>query len=120
MTMANKPSRDKRSIAPAAPTCELTTFSTCAAGYFAGKHMSEVLAGAMPGIPVQAMHEDASPDAAFVSHSELKNSLMSHQRYRNYTPFMEAEFGRVAGYRLYHRSAQVVRLLHLRQRSESD
>lgn len=95
MTMANKPSRDKRSIAPAAPTCELTTFSTCAAGYFAGKHMSEVLAGAMPGIPVQAMHEDASPDAAFVSHSELKNSLMSHQRYRNYTPFMEAEFGRV-------------------------
>ncbi|MHC6157715.1 autotransporter outer membrane beta-barrel domain-containing protein [Bradyrhizobium elkanii] len=60
-------------------------------GYFAGKHVSEVLAGAMPGIPVRAMSEDGRRDVPFVSHSELKNSQMSHQGYQNYTALLEAE-----------------------------
>lgn len=60
-----------------------------------GPHIREVLAGGLPGVPVKMLYEtvegDFGVDNNYMSHIELKNSMMSHQNYRNYAVFMEAE-----------------------------
>lgn len=64
-------------------------------GMLVGTHISEALAGAMLGVPVRMLSTDvngvAFVDDNYMSHIELKNGMMSHQNYRNYTGFMEAE-----------------------------
>lgn len=60
-----------------------------------GAHINEVLAGGLPGIPLSMMGAKPDgfsyPDDNYMSHIELKNSMMSHQNFRNYMGFMEAE-----------------------------
>lgn len=53
---------------------------------FQGEHVAEVM-GDGEGLPVNGYEGDD----AELSHIELEHSLMSHQNYRNYTTFMEAE-----------------------------
>ncbi|WP_454003497.1 autotransporter outer membrane beta-barrel domain-containing protein [Alcaligenes sp. Marseille-Q7550] len=64
-------------------------------GYFTGQHVQEVLDGAMPGVPVSILINHNAPQAGvdtnYLSNIELRNGLTSHQDYRNYTTFMEAE-----------------------------
>ncbi|WP_397474886.1 autotransporter domain-containing protein [Pusillimonas sp.] len=60
-------------------------------GYLTGPHINEVLGDALPGIPVSMLYPNGSLDSDNMSHLELANSLMSHQYFRNYTGFMEAE-----------------------------
>ena len=66
--------------------------------YFIGENVSEVLQGsALPGILINGCEyygTDEDGDdlySADLSHLELERSMMSHQSYRNYTFFMEAE-----------------------------
>lgn len=72
--------------------------------YFSGEHVQEVLRGAelgdkyqVPGVPVNGWEYMGKDDKGNpvvlpdISHLELRNGLMSHFNYRNYTTFMEAE-----------------------------
>lgn len=56
-----------------------------------GPHIEQVLAGGLRGVPVKILDDDGELDPNYMSHIELRNSVMSHQNYRNYTGFMEAE-----------------------------
>ena len=62
---------------------------------FVGPNVLDALEGGLPGVPVKMMSEILSGatvvDGDYMSHIELRNSLMSHQSYRNYAQFMEAE-----------------------------
>lgn len=60
-------------------------------GYLTGTHIEQVLAGGLRGVPVKMLGEGGGIDNNFMSHIELQNSVMSHQNYRNYSGFMEAE-----------------------------
>lgn len=75
-------------------------------GRFTGKHVSEVLAGMLEGVPVRMLTEDGEIDDNYLSHSELKNSLLSHQSFSNYMAPMEAELAMVQdlGYSLDRRN----------------
>ena len=76
--------------------------------YFSGRYVREVLDGAelytyntfgaridqkVPGLPVNGneVQPGEGYDILDLGHSELRNSLMSHQQWRNYVSFMEAE-----------------------------
>ena len=60
--------------------------------YFIGDNVSEVLKGSsLAGIPINGIEFDGTQNIFELSHFELERSMMSHQNYRNYTFFMEAE-----------------------------
>lgn len=74
--------------------------------YFSGTNVQEVLDGAwlgayknektgtigVPGVPINGWENDGAGGITLdISHLELRNGLMSHFNYRNYTTFMEAE-----------------------------
>lgn len=73
--------------------------------YFTGSHVQEVLNGAsiawpdatdstlkpVSGLPINGYQSTNPADPPELSHIELQNSLMSHQSYRNWCTYMEAE-----------------------------
>ncbi len=77
------------------------------APYFSGPHVQDVLEGAklrvynfwgekmnqkVPGLPVNGNEgHEGGKDSVDLSHIELRNSLLSHQDWRNYVSLMEAE-----------------------------
>ena len=60
--------------------------------YFEGANVSEVLKGALPGVPVNGYEGSGASLDFDLSHLELAHSMMSHQNWRNYTTLMEAEY----------------------------
>ena len=74
--------------------------------YFSGSHVRDVLEGSelraynyygykleqkVPGLPVHGNEGYGDEDVVNLSHIELRNGWMSHQMWRNYMGFMEAE-----------------------------
>ena len=74
--------------------------------YFSGSHVRDVLEGAgmntynvfgykleqkVPGLPINGNQGYDGEDYVDLTHIELRNSVMSHQMWRNYMSFMEAE-----------------------------
>lgn len=66
--------------------------------YFTGINVNGVLGNSLSGVPVntflEPMFNDSEGNDFFfpeLSHLEMKRGLMSHQYYRNYSTFMEAE-----------------------------
>ena len=95
---------------------ELKNDSTSGRAYFIGEHVSDVLRGngenakdfqGVDGIPVLVWENDSvygkKPD---LSHINLARSLMSHQNYRSYTAFIEAELALMqdVGYKIDRRN----------------
>ena len=107
--------------------------------YFTGEHVQEVLDGALiatpysqgerllvPGIPINGLEytgeviDGVSILAPELAHIELQNSLMSHQTWRNWITFMEAEMALLQdigftidrrdwfGYSVYHSGVTLV------------
>ncbi|MHD0313819.1 autotransporter outer membrane beta-barrel domain-containing protein [Fusobacterium varium] len=71
-------------------------FDASANVYFIGENVTEVLKGSLlKGVPVnvdvEALDEEGSIFVPELSHLEMDRGLMSHQQYRSYTTFMEAE-----------------------------
>lgn len=63
-------------------------------GMLVGPNIAEALEGGLPGVPVKMLVQVGDRiwvDDNNMSHIELRNSMMSHQNYRNYKVFMEAE-----------------------------
>lgn len=95
---------------------ELEADSTSGRAYFIGEHVSDVLRGngenakdfqGVDGIPVLVWEYDSvygrKPE---LSHINLARSLMSHQNYRSYTAFIEAELALMqdVGYKIDRRN----------------
>ena len=57
---------------------------------FHGTHVAEVM-GNDDGVPIQGWEAKDDERVLDLAHLELEHSLMSHQNYRNYNNFMEAE-----------------------------
>ena len=72
-----------------------TDFDASENVYFVGKNVIEVLKdSSLNGVPVNVgleVYYDGLPPVPELSHLEMDRGLMSHQQYRSYTTFMEAE-----------------------------
>ncbi len=69
-----------------------TDFDASENVYFTGKNVAEVLKdSSLKGVPINIGLEGDKTPVPELSHLEMDRGLMSHQSYRNYSTFMEAE-----------------------------
>lgn len=95
------PALPNQTIAPSGGSSSDFTLDHDAYAFFKGTNVSQVLNGAMldpngvvgDGIPINGWEQSSETGQWFpeLSHPELRNSMMSHQGYRNWTGYMEAE-----------------------------